>query len=366
MARTGKFTRKERLRRCYCHEELDRPGVYTRAGYPANDSTYDRLRAFMNANTELKSAWYDPTFLTAPKRHEYVEPHTADFDRQVTILETPAGKLRATHLVSRKGQPGLHEEYLLKNPEDAEKYLSLPMPKISGDVASFFDKVAEMGDAGIVEAAPRMSPAGIVAELFGSEGFAMMSVTDRDMLHALIKREADITAMAVKHLIKEGVGPFFAFAGEEYIVPPLHGPGDFADFVVKYEKPVFDIVHDAGGRVHVHSHGSVKLLIGQFVEMGVDVLHPFEAPPCGNILPQEAKSAARGRMTLEGNIQIADMYEKSPDDIAEQTRALIRICFDDRRGLIVSPTASPYIRGEGENCYPAYEAMVNTVLTWKA
>jgi hypothetical protein len=58
------------------------------------------------------------------------------------------------------------------------------------------------------------------------------------------------------------------------------------------------------------------------------------------------------------------MYEASPAEIAAETTVLIDTVFDDRRGLIVSPTASPYIRGMGEACFPQYKAMVDTVLGW--
>jgi hypothetical protein len=99
--------------------------------------------------------------------------------------------------------------------------------------------------------------------------------------------------------------------------------------------------------------------------MGADVLHPFEPPPMGDITAAEAKSLARGRICLEGNIQINRMYEAPPDEIRAATDSLIREIWDDHRGLIVSPTASPYIRGQGEVCYPQYEAMINTVLNWE-
>ena len=58
------------------------------------------------------------------------------------------------------------------------------------------------------------------------------------------------------------------------------------------------------------------------------------------------------------------MYEATPEDIRQETELLIQIAFDDHKGLIVSPTASPYIRGEGENCFPQYKAMIDTVLEW--
>ena len=52
------------------------------------------------------------------------------------------------------------------------------------------------------------------------------------------------------------------------------------------------------------------------------------------------------------------------DSGAGSLRALIADAFDDHRGLIVSPTASPYIRGAGEDCLAMYMAMVETVREW--
>lgn len=93
---------------------------------------------------------------------------------------------------------------------------------------------------------------------------------------------------------------------------------------MRYDKPIVDLVHDAGGRMHIHCHGSIRSVLPAFLDMGVDVLHPFEAPPHGDIQPGVAKEMVRGRMCLEGNIQIADMYEQSPENIRAQVSALIR------------------------------------------
>ena len=62
----------------------------------------------------------------------------------------------------------------------------------------------------------------------------------------------------VKHLLAQGVGPFFSMLGQEYIVPPLHGLDDFNDFNVRYDKPIIDLIHNNGGRVHIHSHGKIR------------------------------------------------------------------------------------------------------------
>jgi hypothetical protein len=358
------LTRRERLIRCYHHQEIDRPAVYSRTGYPVNDPTYDRLRAYLEQHTELKTMWSGVQFETRPTVENAVEPYSEDFERRIELLHTPRGTLRQTALRSLKGQPGLHETRFIKSPEDAEAYLSLPMPTFGGDASSYFIAGKAIGDAGIVDVALGHNPAGRVVDLCGSETFAMMSLTDRHLLHALCERQLTIMLQRITFLAKAGITASFGMAGQEYLVPPLHGWQDFNDFNVKYDKPIIDLIHELGGRVHVHCHGSLKRVFQGFLDMGADVLHPIEPPPMGDLPAAEAKRLAGGRICLEGNIQISRLYEVTADEIRHETETLIADAFGDRRGLIVSPTASPYIRGKGEECFPQYKAMVDAVLEY--
>ncbi|MEK7412918.1 MAG: uroporphyrinogen decarboxylase family protein [Planctomycetota bacterium] len=356
------MTPRERLTRCYFHQPTDRPAVYTRTGFPGNDPTYDRLKAYLSAHTELKLGWSIRRLESEYPVERSVTAYSDDFERVTEILYTPRGELRRTHLESLKGQPGLHETYFINGPEEAERFLSLPAPQIGGDTSPFFAAVKKLGDQGIVEVALGLNPGGSVAELCGSTNFALLSVSDRDLIHQLCAQQMEIMLQRVRFAVALGLGPFFSMLGQEYIVPPLHGPKDFRDFNTKYDKPIIDCIHEAGGRVHVHSHGSIKRVFQGFLDMGVDVLHPFEPPPQGDILAREAKKLARGRMCLEGNIQIHRMYEASPEDVQQETERLIADAFDDHQGLIVCPTASPYIHGKGEECFPQFKAMIDAVL----
>ena len=345
---------------------MDRPGVYIRDGYPQNDPTYDRLKALINAKTDLKHSWH-PCWAKENSRSSFnVEPYNGDFERHVTILHTPAGDLQSVFLQNLKGQPGLRVEYLLKTRNDAEKYLSLLPEAPQCAVTGFFEADRAIGDRGIAEVQLGFNPAGYVVELFGSETFAIVSATDRDIIHQLCRRQLDIVKTQIKFLIANNVGPYFAMCGEEYIVPPLHGPTDFYDFNVRYDKPIIDLIHEAGGRIHVHSHGSIRNVFEGFIDMGVDVLHPFEPPPMGDITAAQAKELARSKLCLEGNIQIASMYENSPSQIQEETTSLIEDAFDDNQGLIVCPTASPYLFSKGEDCLDQFKAMIKAVLAWKS
>jgi len=357
---------RERLRRAYFHADMDRPGVYSRTGFPSDDHTYDRLKAYLRRHSELKVSWSGRQFETPYETHTYTEPHSSNFERRVTTLVTPRGELTSTFLASLHGKPGMQDTYCIKSRDEALAYLSLPMPQLRGDTTSFLSADAAIGERGIVDVTLGLNPAGHVASLCGSETFAVLSVTDRDVLHALCERQMNIILNTVRFLTERGVGAFFSVLGEEYIVPPLHGPKDFADFNVRYDKPIIDAIHNAGGRVHVHCHGPIRRVFGGFIEMGADVLHPFEGPPMGDLTPREAADLANGGLCLEGNIQINRMYEATPSEVYDETRALINDVFARGTALIVSPTASPYVREAGETCFPQYKAMVDAVLQWRA
>lgn len=359
------MNRSERLRRCYFNQPVDRPAVYSRTSFPKDDPSYDQLKAYFLAHTELKQGWDVSALEPGLPTETRIEPYSEDFERRITVLHTPKGLLESSYLTSLKGLPGMRETYFLKTREDAEKYLSLPLPEIQEDVSGFFAAEAQIEDRGIVDTRLGLNPGGFTATLFGTETFALMSVTDRETLYALCQRQMTILMNRLKFLLGKDVGPFFSMLGEEYIAPPIHSPDDFYDFNVKYNRPLIDLIHDAGGRIHIHCHGSIKKVFQGFVDMGADVLHPFEPPPMGDITVSEAKEFARGRLCLEGNIQIHRMYEAMAEDVRQETEALILDAFDDSRGLIVSTTASPYIRGKGEVCFPQYKAMIDTVVNWK-
>ena len=116
----------------------------------------------------------------------------------------------------------------------------------------------------------------------------------------------------------------------------------------------------------MHCHGSLQLVFQGFLEAGVDVLHPVEPPPMGDLPAAKAKELAGGRLTIEGNIQTAHIYEHTPEEIRAEAEQLIKDAFaSDHKGLIVSTTASPWIRGAGESSFPMYKAMVDTAINWR-
>ena len=294
---------------------------------------------------------------------ETTEPHTEEFDRKISVLHTPAGDLCEKTFVGRHGQPGLLEKHLLEGPSDVEKYLSLPRPRVQGDIDEFFCEDAAVGEAGIVHIGLGLNPAGHAADLCGTENFALMSVQHRGLLHELMQRRMDIVMELLAYCLARGGGPYFAMAGQEYVAPPIHGPSDFRDFNLRYDKPIIDRVHEAGGLIHIHCHGSLKSVLCMFREMQTDVLHPIEAPPMGDVTAQEARDILGDTTCIEGNIQIADMLDADEESIRAQAQRLIEeVWLPERRGLILAPTASPYLPRMTERMYRNYCALAEAAL----
>jgi Uroporphyrinogen decarboxylase (URO-D) len=361
-----KLTSRERLDRCYRHLEVDRPGLFLRgitAEAPDNP-TYRPLRELVLEEADQKVFWSIDHLVAPLKTSRTVEPYSDDFERTITTLHTPAGDLRSSYLAGLKGQPGMPEEHFVKTVEDVETFLSLPKQDIGGEVSTFFEQVEKTGDRGIVEIHLGMNAGGYVAELLGSTAFALFSLHHREALHALARQRTEHLVRIVTFLRDTGVGPYFAILGQEYVAPPLHGPQDFHDFNTQYDRAIADPVHEADGRLHVHCHGPLKEVLGEFVEMGADVLHPIEAPPMCDVTAKMAKDAFRDKVCIEGNVQIGDMYAEGADAIRAMVTELIEDAFDDRKGLIVSPTASPYVPMMTEECFKNYAALIDVVTNW--
>ena len=80
----------------------------------------------------------------------------------------------------------------------------------------------------------------------------------------------------------------------------------------------------------------------------------------GNVTAAEAKAVLGGRVCIEGNVQVGDLFTLSPDEIERQVEALIHDAGPT--GLIVAPTASPYAPVCTKVMHVNYERMVRTVL----
>lgn len=327
------MTSRERLDVTMRRGQADRvpakvPGLPPDA--PATPEQRRRFAAAFDAINDRMGSWGmegDTGFFytTHPDFHyrEYRRPSQHEgYEELVQEVEVPAGRLTGVELTSSVGLPAYQQQHMISRPEEVDVLLSIPYEPPRPAPQAYFEKVAAMGDKGVVLVG-MVDVVYNVYRLLGSERFALWSTDHRDRLHAMCeffcRRQCDM----VKYCIGQGMGPYFGWVGPEICLPPLMGPRDFNDFVVPYERRLTDLIHEAGGMVWVHSHGAVNKVLEGFVEAGVDCLQPLEPPPHGDLVLADAKRRVKGRMCLEGNFECYEFDNLSPEAMRERVRQAI-------------------------------------------
>jgi len=210
-------------------------------------------------------------------------------------------------------------EYLLKEPEDIRRLLSVPYRPYDFSAEGFERSEAAVGDRGITMFGLDHAMYGL-QRLIGSENFALWSLECRDLLLEAMQVLAERVREQALSALSAGIRTVFAWVGPELCIPPLMSPKDFDDFVFGLDKPLIEILHGAGARVWVHSHGGMDPVLERFVEMGVDVLNPLEPPPMGDVTLADAFERVGDAMGLEGNIETHDIMASSEEHLRQIVR----------------------------------------------
>lgn len=294
-------------------------------------------------------------FLEAPQ--EYIEalPPEKVSDirtRHITILHTPKGDLRWVY----EEDEGIFTQWDRHRPvqcmEDVEKLLSVPYkfnPPDPSELEPFRKHRAEM-KANAISGAGFNSGASVnsmVAMLCGIMSYELMLVwimKDPELIKTLADTWLERTGEKVAWLLSQGVGPFWHFNGVERAAPPMMGPKQWDEWVVRYDGEIMRRIKSADpeAKIHVHCHGKVRTLLDSFVEMGVDSIDPVEPPPQGDVDIAEVKEAYDGKLVFQGNIEFLDMETKKPDEVEE----LVRRAIEDggKKNVMLKPSAGPHER----------------------
>jgi uroporphyrinogen-III decarboxylase len=241
-------------------------------------------------------------------------------------IKTPKGDLINTYYQPKDGSPGYVGKHYIESVEDAEKWLSIPhrVAEPNVEVDSYFELKRKTGDRTMLMVNIGEAMYSVQA-LMGSEVFSIWLVMERELLHEMIQRSYANIGNLVKHYLSHDVGDCYGWVGPELCIPPLASPEDFREFVFKYDKPIIDLIHDAGKLAWVHCHGDMKKVLMDFVEMGVDCLNPIEPPPVGGLTLAEAKEIIGGQMTLDGGVQNGNFELLEPEKmeiLVEETVAM--------------------------------------------
>ena len=283
-----------------------------------------------------------------------------DWYEQTVTVKAPAGDLTRISRQSRSGRPGYTTKHPIETVEDARRWLSLPEDDLP-DASAFSHRVAEVGDQALVMAGLR-EPMYTVNDATGSEVWGYWLHDERDLLHEMVAKAAKREHAIVRKYLDQGVGPLFGWVGPELCIPPLASPADFDDFVTRYDRPMIDTIHDAGGLVWIHCHGDMNPVLERFARMGLDCLNPIEPPPVGRLTLADAKRRVGDRMTLEGGIEVGDFQLLEPDELAARAEHVMAMGRPGGRFILCPSSDHTHWPDMSEKIVSNYRVFVETAL----
>jgi len=254
-------------------------------------------------------------------------------------VKTPKGDLEYICEKQKNISTVWDRKFLLKDKKDVEKILSVPWYFQKPDVEDFFkykNKIEQKGGLMYVFVS---TPLVCVSQLFPFEEFLTWCAVEKSTIIRLIETAFERIYQQLEYLLQNGVGPIFHFGGSEQATPPLMSPELYDEFVVKYDKQLFALVHKYNCYVAVHCHGRIAHILDKMINMGADLTDPVEPPPNGDIEISEAKRKTQGKITLVGNIEFEDLEHCSPKEIDEKVRKAIY--EGGRKKFILAPSAGP-------------------------
>ena len=126
------------------------------------------------------------------------------------------------------------------------------------------------------------------------------------------------------------------------------------EFAGPYLKRLIDVCHSGGVKFMLHSCGSVRRLIPDFLEIGIDVLDPIQVGARG-MDPAELKREFGDRLSFHGAIDIQKTLPfGSPDDVRAEVVERVRT-VGAGGGYIIAPTHEIQQDAPTENVLALYE-----------
>lgn len=118
---------------------------------------------------------------------------------------------------------------------------------------------------------------------------------------------------------------------------------------------IFEHIHNKGMHAWMHSCGHIDPIIGDLVELGLDVLHPLQY---GCVNWQKTAELYGGKICFLGAIDVARiMVEKTPAEVRAHVDAVVTALNRDGGGLILAPANTIMPESPLENIRALFEQM---------
>lgn len=152
--------------------------------------------------------------------------------------------------------------------------------------------------------------------LAGMDNFLVMALTDIDSARLIVEMVTDYTVRMSRRLVRAGLE--MCWLTDDYGTERalMMSPEIWRALFKPALAEIFSVWEDAGRIVGLHSCGAVGAIVGELVEIGLDVLHPVQAS-CNDAAALKARWG--DRLSFWGGVSSRVLLEGTPDDVRRET-----------------------------------------------
>jgi uroporphyrinogen decarboxylase len=139
---------------------------------------------------------------------------------------------------------------------------------------------------------------------------------------------------------------------------PLMSPEIFRKAIKPFLRQYYDLIKSkTAAKLHLHSCGSVRELIGDFIDLGVDVLNPVQVSARG-MDPAELKRDFGRYISFWGGIDTHRLLPRgSPAEVSDEVRRIVEI-LGRSGGYVLNPVHNIQPDVPPENIVAMYDAIL--------
>lgn len=250
------------------------------------------------------------------------------------------------------------------NPSALDAY---PWPSIDWfDFSMLADQAKRVNDYAIMTSPGFASPGLLqhpIQALVGTEKSLIDLAINPEFFHALVEHVLDFLKPFVDRMLgAAGDRIDFFRLGDDYGTQNglMLSPQHWREFIRPGLQQLGDIARRHGAHVYLHSCGSVRKLIPDLIEIGVDVLDPLQVKADG-MLPAELKAEFGDAICFSGGVDEQELLPKgTPEEIKAGVQQLLEVMAPGG-GFFIGPTHN----FQDDICTENIAAMYQAAKQWK-
>jgi hypothetical protein len=320
-----------------------------------NNQDIDRIPVWMLFPLKPWSLAVNVHAIPSYERLNHIIFDRTDIIHRINFLHLP---LCGTHHKLDKKSAGTP---LVKYAGDLDAILEKPFQLQAPDIKNYEEDLAALGDRGI-PCIMLSDPVGFLKPLVGETEFPMLLYEEQDRVSAFFDEIHRRAIEYYKWFLERNLGDVYWLDGAEYIVPPFMSPSFFEKWTIKYQSDLVRLIRSYGKKTIIHCHGKIGRVLRHFKTIGMEALHPIEAPPMGDTTLKHAREILGAETVFIGNIQYGDLFfGHTEEEIEAMTLDIIE---ESRRGpVILAVTGSPTVDPLPPQAERNYMRIIETCLT---